>query len=89
MILEQCKGVYCVDLGESFQTHVYLQNLASIQPRTSPPKLGRGVSGGRHAAARAGNARDLGARQAVSNDSLRVEEDHGRALGEAQKTVRA
>ena len=23
-----------VDLGESFQTHIYLQTLASIQPRT-------------------------------------------------------
>ena len=40
-IRERCKGVHCVDLGESFQTHVYLQNLASIQPRTSPPKFGR------------------------------------------------
>ena len=29
---EQCKGAHCVDLGESFQTHIYLQNLASIQP---------------------------------------------------------
>ena len=29
-----------MDLGESFtQTHVYLQNLASIQPRTSPLKF--------------------------------------------------
>ena len=26
----------CVDLGESFQTHIYLQKLASIHPRTSP-----------------------------------------------------
>ena len=32
--------VHCVDLDESFQTHIYLQNLASIQPRTSPLKLG-------------------------------------------------
>ena len=32
MILEQCKGVHCVDLGESFQTHIFLQNFASIQP---------------------------------------------------------
>ena len=32
MISELCKGVHCVDLGESFQTHIYLQNLASIQP---------------------------------------------------------
>ena len=36
VILEQCKGVHCVDLDESFQTHIYLQNLASIQPRTRP-----------------------------------------------------
>ena len=36
VILEQCKGVPCVDLGESFPTSIYLQNLASIQPRTSP-----------------------------------------------------
>ena len=35
-IREQCKGVHCVDLGESFPTSIYLQNLASIQPRTSP-----------------------------------------------------
>ena len=41
VILELCKGVYYyfVDLCESFQTHIYLQNLASIQPRTSPLKF--------------------------------------------------
>ena len=39
MILEQCKGVHCVGLGESFQTHIYLQNFVSIQPRTSPLKF--------------------------------------------------
>ena len=39
MILELCKGVHCVDLGESFQTHIYLQNFVSIQPRTSPVKF--------------------------------------------------
>ena len=39
MILELCKGVHCGDLDESFQTHIYLQNLASIQPRTSPLKF--------------------------------------------------
>ena len=38
-ILEQCRRVHGVDLGESFQTHIYLQNLASIQPRTSPLKF--------------------------------------------------
>ena len=35
MILELCKGVHRVDLDESFQTNIFLQNLASIQPRTS------------------------------------------------------
>ena len=38
---ERCKGVHCVDLGESFPTSIYLQNLASIQPRTSPFKFAR------------------------------------------------
>jgi len=40
-IRDRCKGVHCVDLGESFPTHIYLQNLASIQPRTSPFKFAR------------------------------------------------
>ena len=34
-IRERCKGVHCVDLGESFPTSIFFQNLASIQPRTS------------------------------------------------------
>ena len=38
-IPKQCKGVHCVDLVESFPKTVYLQNLASIQPRTSPNKF--------------------------------------------------
>ena len=38
-IEERCKGVHCVDIGESFPTSIYLQNLASIQPRTSPKKF--------------------------------------------------
>ena len=41
MILELCKLLHCVDLGESFPTSIYLQNLASIQPRTSPKKFGK------------------------------------------------
>ena len=32
-----CKGVHYVDLGESFPTHVYLQNLASILTRNRHP----------------------------------------------------
>ena len=39
-IEERCKGVHCVDLGESFPTRIYLQKSASIQPRTSPSKFG-------------------------------------------------
>ena len=39
-IRERCKGVHCVDLGESFPTSIYLQKSASIQPRTRPSKFG-------------------------------------------------
>ena len=39
-IEERCKGVHCVDLGESFPTSIYLQKSASIQPGTSPSKFG-------------------------------------------------
>ena len=38
-IEERCKGVHCVDLGESLPTSIYLQKSASIQPRTSPSKF--------------------------------------------------
>ena len=38
---ERCKGVHCVDLGEGFPTSIDLQNLASIQPRTSLVKFAR------------------------------------------------
>ena len=56
-IAELCKGVHCVDLGESFQTHTYLQNLASIQPRTSPVKFARSsVAGFGFVAGRAARA---------------------------------
>ena len=41
VISERCKGVHCVDLGESFPTHILLQNLASIQPITIPVKFAR------------------------------------------------
>ena len=35
----RCKGLYCVDLGESFQMNIYLQKSASIQKRTSHVKF--------------------------------------------------
>ena len=38
---ERFKGVHFVDLGESFPTSIYLQNLASIQPRRSLVKFAR------------------------------------------------
>ena len=38
-IPKRCKGVHYVDLGESFPTSIYLQKLASIQPRTSGSKF--------------------------------------------------
>ena len=49
--------MHFVDLGESFQTHISSQNLASIQPRTSPVKsAGRGLGGAQsQVAARGGN----------------------------------
>ena len=39
-IPKRCKGVHCVDLGESFPTSIYSQKSASVQPRTSPSKFG-------------------------------------------------
>ena len=39
-IRKRCKGVHCVDLGESFPTHIYLQNFdRKIEIR----KRGKGV----------------------------------------------
>ena len=38
-IPKRCKGVHCVDLGESFPTSIYLQNLALIQPRAIRSKF--------------------------------------------------
>ena len=35
-IPKRCKGVHCVYLGESFPTSIFLQNLVSIQLKTSP-----------------------------------------------------
>ena len=33
--------MHCRDLGKSFPTHIFVQNLASIQPRTNPVKFAR------------------------------------------------
>jgi len=44
VILEQCKVVQCVDVGNIFQTHIYLQKLASIQQITSPLEFEDGAA---------------------------------------------
>ena len=38
---KRCKGVHCVDLGESIPTHILLQISASIQRRTRLVKFAR------------------------------------------------
>ena len=38
-IREQCKGVHCVDPGESFQTHIYLQNFVSKNQKNIQQRL--------------------------------------------------
>ena len=40
--------MHCVDLGESFPMHIFLQNLASLQRRTSPVKFARSPCTDRH-----------------------------------------
>ena len=74
--------MHCVDLGERFQTHIFLQNcshlkkrknLASIQPRTSPVKFARpsGVREVLRGAARAADGPGSFARdRAVSGGDL-------------------
>jgi len=67
-IRARCKGVHCVDLGESFPTNIYLQNLASIQPRTGLLKFeGGGFS-----------ARVILHTQAVSNTLMCLLSELGR-----------
>ena len=48
-IAELCKRVHCLDLDESFQTHIHLQTLASIQPRTSLVKFAVAAVGAQEA----------------------------------------
>ena len=56
---KRCKGVHCVDLGESFPTSIYLQKSASIQPRTSPSKFGGKIQFNIHFTPRCGQMRDV------------------------------
>ena len=68
--------MHCVDLDESFPMSIYFQNLASIQPRTSPLKFvgSRAAAGAAAAAASAGDLRlALTARlQRVSINGVRL-----------------
>ena len=67
------KHVNLVDLVKSFPTNIYLQNLASIQKRTSPVKFA-------HLAEKSGNG-------SVPNLSTKVLSQHG-ALRRIQKVWR-
>ena len=47
VLLQLCRGVHCVDLGESFQTHIYFLVLAKLRFDTAenePCKVCRGRS---------------------------------------------
>ena len=75
------KHVNLVDLVKSFPTHILLQNLASIQKRTSPIKFA-------HLAEKSENAStsNLSTKAAAAGDEVRAvdevqqERDHRRAL---------
>ena len=41
MRLQTCAKKCIVDLGESFQTRIHVQNLALVEPRTNPLKFAR------------------------------------------------
>ena len=85
MILELCKGVHCVDLGESFQTHIYLQNVASIQPRTSPVKFARRSR--RPARVAAGRGRGRSRRAPSPGREIRASREYEDArVGKCRKT---
>ena len=63
---ERCRHVNLVDLVKSFPTNIYLQNLASIQKRSSPIKFA-------HLAEKSGNG-------SISNLSTKVDARDGRLL---------
>ena len=69
-IAELCKGVHGVDLGKSFQTHIFLQNLASIQPRASPVKTRSGADTDPARRREGTAARDAAALGAFACDSI-------------------
>ena len=104
MILEQCKGVHWVDLGESFQTHIFLQNLASIQPRMGPKKfessskkssrrppqaLGPGVSDLQKGQSVQGDRFDLGGTGGVGTPHPREEDRFSVFLGGSGRKLAA
>ena len=71
-VAELCKGMHCVDLGESFQTHTYLQNLASIQPKKGPPKFGRSSGAAFKNSSSSGAVGDRGGVALVAGGQLRA-----------------
>ena len=75
-IPKRCKGVHCVDHGESFPTliptRIYLQNLASIQPRTSLVKFARSLRTDPPGLIRGGYFMIIGSEEAICKFSRRA-----------------
>ena len=68
------KHVNLVDLVKSFPTNIFLQNLASIQPRTSPMKFA-------HFA-------EKSEKGSTSNLSTKAKKDHGKKLKDMNETTK-
>ena len=77
--------MHCVDLGESFPTSIYLQNLAAIQPRTSLVKFARSPrtdpSGPAAGDSGAGVGFDVDVEQDQADFLVAKIRDHGSDLG--------
>ena len=69
------KHVNLVDLVKSFPTNIYLQNLASMQKRTSPVKFA-------HFAEKSGKG-------SISNLSTKVDAARGRQRGLVEEAIAA
>ena len=67
--------MHCVDLVKSFPTRIYLQNLASIQKRTSPVKFA-------HLAEKSGKGSISNLSTKVVAPEPREEQRHGAGVGE-------
>ena len=86
--------MHCVDLGESFQTHIFFPNFAPIQPRTSLVKFARSSRAGpniagRNSSAAAGPGRDAGREAGRERRRPGREARAGRGPRASRREVRA